>query len=75
MAQIATMTVLYSQEPTADSDSFVELRRWDSSTHAELILEHGALVAGELATEVAVLPFHFTPEEALATLISSNGHM
>ena len=67
--KIAVCTIEYQQQPNGNGESFVEVRRWDAEDRSELVLEHGQLDSdGDLQTTCMVLPFHFSTEQALASL-------
>lgn len=73
---LGALHILYQQQPTELDRRFIEIRQWLTveGEHSDLIVEHGRLNdSGELLTEVKVVPFFLSTEEALDSINGRKG--
>jgi hypothetical protein len=69
-SQVATLNVLYSEQPNGNGGRFIEIRRWETpdGERSELVVERGCVVGDDLETQCLVMPFHLSWAEALQLL-------
>jgi hypothetical protein len=62
-----SLHILYQLEPSETDRHFVQVRQWLTAEgeYSDLVVEHGQVENNELQTEMEVVPFHFTAEQAL----------
>ncbi len=73
---LGSLHILYQKEPTTDDGKFVQVRQWLTveGDYSDLVFEHGRTdETGDLATEIEVLPFFLTTEEALERINCRKG--
>jgi hypothetical protein len=73
---LGSLHILFQQEPTTDDERFFQVRQWlrVEGEHWDLVVEHGRTdEAGDLATEIEVLPFFLSTEEALERINGRKG--
>lgn len=69
--QIATLQILYSEQPQFPGDRFLQVRKWETSNgeQTDLIIEHGHLDdMGDLYTQCQIVPFYMALPEVLAQI-------
>jgi len=72
----SSLNILYQKEPTTDDGKFVQVRQWLTAEgdYSDLVVEHGQTdETGDLATEIEVLPFFLTTEEAIERINGRKG--
>jgi hypothetical protein len=74
-SHLGALHILFQQEPSADDERFVQVRQWLTvdGDHADLVVEHGNVEGDELLTQIDVVPFHFTAEQALDLINGRKG--
>jgi len=73
---LGSLHILYQQQPTELDRRFIEIRQWLTAEgeYSDLIVEHGRMDnSGELLTEVKVVPFFLSTEEALESVNGRKG--
>jgi hypothetical protein len=71
-----SLHILFQQEPTTDDERFVQVRQWLTveGEYSDLVVEHGRTdETGDLATEIEILPFFLSTEEALERIYGRKG--
>ena len=73
---LGALHILYQQQPTDLDRRFIEIRQWLTAEgdYSDLIVEHGRMDnSGELLTDVKVVPFFLSTEEALESVNGRKG--
>ena len=73
---LGSLHIHYQNEPATDDGKFVQVRQWLTAEgdYSHLVVEPGRLdESGDLATEIEVLPFLLSTEEALERINGRKG--
>ena len=75
---LGALHILYQQQPTDLDRRFIEIRQWLTAegNYSDPIVEHGRVdKSGDLLTEVKVVPFFLSMEEALESINGRKGEI
>jgi hypothetical protein len=72
---LGSLHILYQQVPTELDRRFIEIRQWLTveGEYSDLIVEQGLLKDDDLKTESIVMPFLYSTEQALESVIGMKG--
>jgi len=72
---LGSLHILYQQQPTELDRHIIQIRHWLAAEgeYSDLIVEQGLLQNEDLQTDSFVMPFHYSTDQALESVISQKG--